>query len=75
MATNDPFEGLPRASGFWHWAVANIPAAVTALPEGAGDDTGSRLPLGAVQLPNDRRGARFVGAIPETPAEPAEETR
>ena len=51
-------------SGFWHWAVANIPAAVTSLPEGAGDDSGSGLPGPAVQLPNDRREARFVGAVP-----------
>ncbi len=54
----------PTMSGFWHWAVANIPATVTSLPEGAGDDTGSGLPRGAVQLPNDRREARFVGAVP-----------
>jgi len=51
-------------SGFWHWAVANIPATVTELPEGAGDDTGSGLPAGAYQLPGDARAARFVGAAP-----------
>jgi Raf kinase inhibitor-like YbhB/YbcL family protein len=54
----------PTMSGFWHWAVANIPASVTSLPEGAGDDVGSGLPEPAVQLPNDRRDARFVGAVP-----------
>jgi Raf kinase inhibitor-like YbhB/YbcL family protein len=54
----------PTGSGFWHWAVADIPAAVTHLPEGAGDDTGSGLPEGAFQLPNDARLARFVGAAP-----------
>ncbi|WP_045744845.1 YbhB/YbcL family Raf kinase inhibitor-like protein [Actinoplanes rectilineatus] len=54
----------PTGSGFWHWAVANIPATVTTLPEGAGDDTGTGLPAGAFQLPNDARSARFLGAAP-----------
>jgi Raf kinase inhibitor-like YbhB/YbcL family protein len=54
----------PTGSGFWHWAVADLPAACTALPEGAGDNTGSGLPEGAWQLPNDARLARFTGAAP-----------
>lgn len=54
----------PTVSGFWHWAVANIPASVTELAEGAGDDTGSGLPDGAVTLNNDASLARFLGAAP-----------
>ncbi|OII18872.1 YbhB/YbcL family Raf kinase inhibitor-like protein [Curtobacterium sp. MCBA15_013] len=54
----------PTGSGFWHWAVANIPASVTSLPEGAGDDTASGIPAGAFQLPGDARAARFIGGAP-----------
>jgi Raf kinase inhibitor-like YbhB/YbcL family protein len=54
----------PTMSGFWHWAVANIPATSTELPEGAGDDSGSGLPAGAFQLPGDARAARFIGGAP-----------
>jgi Raf kinase inhibitor-like YbhB/YbcL family protein len=54
----------PTVSGFWHWAVVNIPAGITDLPTGAGDESGSKLPPGAFQLPNDARLKRYVGAAP-----------
>ena len=54
----------PSGSGFWHWAVADIPAPVTGLPAGAGDGTGEHVPAGAFHLPNDVRLDRFIGAGP-----------
>ena len=54
----------PTVSGFWHWAVVNVPANVTELPAGAGDESGSGLPPGAFQLKNDARMASYVGAGP-----------
>ncbi len=54
----------PTGSGFWHWAVANIPARVTSLPSGAGDPAAGLLPEGAITLPNEVRSAEFIGAGP-----------
>lgn len=54
----------PTASGFWHWAVADIPASVTQLAAGAGDESGSGLPAGAWQLANDANLKRYLGAAP-----------
>jgi Raf kinase inhibitor-like YbhB/YbcL family protein len=54
----------PTASGFWHWAVADIAVTTTSLPAGAGDADGSGLPAGAVQLANDASMKRYVGAAP-----------
>ncbi len=54
----------PTASGFWHWAVVNIPADVTELPSDAGDEGGDKLPSGAFALRNDGGTTRFIGAAP-----------
>lgn len=54
----------PTGSGFWHWAVTGIPASVTELAEGAGDETGSGLPDGSLQLRGDSGAARFLGSAP-----------
>ncbi|WP_158726513.1 YbhB/YbcL family Raf kinase inhibitor-like protein [Tomitella fengzijianii] len=54
----------PTAAGFWHWAVADIPVGTTSLAAGAGDDDGSGLPGGAIQLRSDAGAARYIGAAP-----------
>lgn len=54
----------PTGSGFWHWAVANIPANVTSLPAGAGAAGGELLPEGAITMPNEMREPAFTGAAP-----------
>ncbi|HEU0230789.1 MAG TPA: YbhB/YbcL family Raf kinase inhibitor-like protein [Burkholderiaceae bacterium] len=54
----------PTASGFWHWAVADIPVSITQLASGAGDERSSGLPPGAWQLANDANLKRYLGAAP-----------
>lgn len=54
----------PTGSGFWHWAVYDIPATVAALEADAGNPDAGLLPEGAVTLPNEARLERFLGAAP-----------
>lgn len=54
----------PTGSGFWHWAVANIPASVTDLPANAGAVSSDHLPVGAITMPNEKRESEFSGAAP-----------
>jgi len=53
----------PTGSGWWHWAVANIPASVTSLHSGAGAMDGP-LPGGVLVLPNEDGERRFGGIGP-----------
>ncbi len=53
----------PTGSGFWHWAIANIPASVTELATGAGSPDGE-LPDGAVMLAGDAGAKQYIGAAP-----------
>jgi Raf kinase inhibitor-like YbhB/YbcL family protein len=62
VTTYDP--DAPTGSGFWHWAVFNIPPSVMALPAGAGAPSSLGLPAGAVTLPNDMRLKQYSGATP-----------
>jgi Raf kinase inhibitor-like YbhB/YbcL family protein len=50
-------------SGWWHWAIYDIPAAVTALPPGAGNP-GGELPRGAAQGRTDFGFAAYGGPCP-----------
>lgn len=54
----------PTGSGFWHWAVYNLPSDLTNLPANAGDPGAGLLPEAAVTLPNELRLERFLGAAP-----------
>ena len=54
----------PTGSGWWHWAVYNIPASTTSLPQDAGNPDASLLPAGSITVPNEIRLARYLGAAP-----------
>jgi Raf kinase inhibitor-like YbhB/YbcL family protein len=50
----------PTGSGFWHWVVVNLPASVTRLPRGAGEqDLG-----GGFTVRNDYGDQGYGGAAP-----------
>lgn len=54
----------PTPSGFWHWAVVDIPGTVTSLDRGAGTPGGAHLPRGAFQVHNDGGDDGYMGAAP-----------
>ncbi len=54
----------PTPSGFWHWAVAGIPATVSELANGAGKAGGAGLPAGAFHLRSDGGPSSYLGPMP-----------
>ncbi len=54
----------PTGSGFWHWAIFNIPADATGLAKGAGDPKSDAAPKGAIQTHNDFSLAGYGGPCP-----------
>ena len=54
----------PTGSGWWHWAVFNIPATVTSLPANAGAADSHTLPAGAVQARTDFGFSNYGGPCP-----------
>ncbi|MCS0499292.1 YbhB/YbcL family Raf kinase inhibitor-like protein [Protaetiibacter mangrovi] len=54
----------PTLSGFWHWAVYDLPAATDHLARGAGTPSSGLLPAGAVTVANELRGEEYTGAAP-----------
>ncbi|MDP3655335.1 MAG: YbhB/YbcL family Raf kinase inhibitor-like protein [Rhodoferax sp.] len=53
----------PTGSGWWHWVVANIPATVTELKEGAASDGGA-MPQGVVSVRGDNGMPGYAGLCP-----------
>ncbi len=54
----------PTGSGWWHWSVINLPAAVNALPADAGAVGGAKLPAGASHVRIDYGVAGWGGMCP-----------
>jgi Raf kinase inhibitor-like YbhB/YbcL family protein len=63
VLVHDP-DAPTGGAGWWHWAVADIPASAAGLPQGAGDASGKKLPAGARQFENDYGDAAYGGPCP-----------
>lgn len=54
----------PTQSGWWHWAVLNLPVTCTELATDAGNPDSPNLPQGAMTLRNDAGYAGYLGMAP-----------
>lgn len=63
LLVHDP-DAPTGGAGFWHWAAINIPAATTALPQGAGAGDGSKMPAGTRQIASDYGAPGYGGPCP-----------
>jgi len=54
----------PTGSGWWHWLIFNIPAAVTSLPANAGKVDGEGAPKGSIQSTTDFGQPGYGGPCP-----------
>lgn len=54
----------PTASGFWHWVLFDIPAAVTELATGAASGDLAGTPAGAIHPRNDTGNRLYTGPFP-----------
>lgn len=54
----------PTGSGFWHWVLFDIPAAVTELATGAASGDLAGVPVGAIHGRNDTGNRLYTGPFP-----------
>jgi Raf kinase inhibitor-like YbhB/YbcL family protein len=54
----------PTGSGFWHWAVYNIPASARSLPSNAGNVSSNAAPAGSIQGYTDFGSKGYGGPCP-----------
>jgi Raf kinase inhibitor-like YbhB/YbcL family protein len=54
----------PKAGGFYHWVIVNIPSSAHSLPTGTGNLEKRLAPAGSVQLKNDYGEPGYGGPCP-----------
>jgi Raf kinase inhibitor-like YbhB/YbcL family protein len=57
-------EDAPTGSGWWHWLIFDITAAVNTLPSGAGNVTLNLAPAGSIQSVTDFKTTGYGGPCP-----------